>query len=164
MMQGDADARTIRYGVAEIDQIGLWLAEYLRPGQAIGLNGSLGVGKTSLVRAILFGLGYSGEVPSPSYALVQPYDPPALRYPVLHIDLYRVEHPDEIAELGLDDAVRDALLLIEWPDRLPKMQGQNKQGGIATAQLPHIHLDFDGADRRILTLDRHEFWNALYAD
>jgi len=58
-------------------------------------------------------------VPSPSFAIVQPYAPPEVGIPVLHVDLYRIEEPDEIEELGLDDALGDSVLLIEWPERVP---------------------------------------------
>ena len=62
----------------------------------------MGVGKTTLVRGFLAGLGHTGEVPSPSFAIVQPYE--ALDPPVWHVDLYRLEAPSELDEIGLDDA------------------------------------------------------------
>ncbi|MFT2568531.1 tRNA (adenosine(37)-N6)-threonylcarbamoyltransferase complex ATPase subunit type 1 TsaE, partial [Escherichia coli] len=71
-------------------------------------SGPLGAGKTSLARGLLAALGLIGEAPSPSFAIVQPYVPPEVRVPVLHVDLYRLEDVDELAELGLDDA-SDAL-------------------------------------------------------
>jgi tRNA threonylcarbamoyladenosine biosynthesis protein TsaE len=98
--------------------LGLKLAALAVAGDAIALAGPLGAGKTSLARGILAGLGLAGEAPSPSFAIVQPYDPPEVRLPVLHIDLYRIDDPREIDELGLDDARGDALLLIEWPERM----------------------------------------------
>jgi tRNA threonylcarbamoyladenosine biosynthesis protein TsaE len=90
------------------------LASVARPGDVITLTGPLGVGKTALARGFLAALGHEGEVPSPSFAIVQPYED--LDPPVWHVDLYRIEDPSEIEELGLDAAV-DAVLLIEWPDR-----------------------------------------------
>jgi tRNA threonylcarbamoyladenosine biosynthesis protein TsaE len=89
------------------------------PGDVIALSGPLGAGKTSIARGLLAALGLEGEAPSPSFAIVQPYDVPEVRLPVLHVDLYRIEDPDEAEELGLDDARYDALLLVEWPERLP---------------------------------------------
>ena len=74
-------------------------------------------GGTALARSILQALGHKGEVPSPTFAIVQPYDPPQVRFPVLHVDLYRIENPDEAEELGLDDARYDSLLIVEWPER-----------------------------------------------
>jgi tRNA threonylcarbamoyladenosine biosynthesis protein TsaE len=94
------------------------LAAMVRVGDVIALAGPLGAGKTSLARGVLAGLGLAGEAPSPSFAIVQPYDPPEVQLPVLHIDLYRIDDPREIDELGLDDARDDSLLLIEWPERM----------------------------------------------
>jgi len=90
------------------------LAAELRAGDVVTLSGSLGVGKTALVRAALAALGHSGEVPSPTFAIVQPYED--LDPPVWHVDLYRVEDPRELDELGLDSPGR-AVLLVEWPER-----------------------------------------------
>ena len=95
------------------------LAAVVVPGDVITLSGSLGAGKTSLARGLLRALGLAGEAPSPSFAIVQPYEPPEVGIPVLHVDLYRVDDPDEVIELGLDEARRDSLLLIEWPERAP---------------------------------------------
>jgi tRNA threonylcarbamoyladenosine biosynthesis protein TsaE len=93
---------------------GAALAAALLPGDVVTLSGPLGVGKTALARGLIAALGHPGEVPSPSFAIVQPYE--ELEPPVWHVDLYRVEHPSEIGELGLD-AATDAVLLIEWPER-----------------------------------------------
>jgi len=98
--------------------LGASLAALARPGDVIALSGPLGAGKTSIARGLLAALGLESEAPSPSFAIVQPYAPPEVRFPVLHIDLYRIEHPNEVEELGLDDARDDALLVVEWPERL----------------------------------------------
>ncbi len=98
--------------------LGRRLAAVVRPGDAIALSGPLGAGKTSIARGLLAALGLEGEAPSPSFAIVQPYDPPEVRVPVLHVDLYRIEAPEEAEELGLDDARSDSLLIVEWPERL----------------------------------------------
>ncbi|MES2444641.1 MAG: tRNA (adenosine(37)-N6)-threonylcarbamoyltransferase complex ATPase subunit type 1 TsaE [Pseudomonadota bacterium] len=98
--------------------LGARLAAVVRPGDVIALSGPLGAGKTSVARGLLAALGLEEEAPSPSFAIVQPYDPPEVRFPVLHVDLYRIENPDEAEELGLDEARADALLLVEWPERL----------------------------------------------
>lgn len=103
---------------AATDACGAALAPLLRPGDAIALAGPLGAGKTSFARGILRGLGLRGEAPSPTFPIVIPYDPPDLRLPLWHVDLYRIEDSGEIDELGLDEARADAVLLIEWPDRL----------------------------------------------
>lgn len=103
-------------GPGDTDAIGRRLAEVVAPGDVVTLSGSLGAGKTSLARGLLSGLGLAHEAPSPSFAIVQPYDPPETRLSVLHVDLYRIEDADEIEELGIDDAA-DALLVVEWPER-----------------------------------------------
>lgn len=90
------------------------LAAVLKAGDVITLSGPLSAGKTTLVRGLLAGLGYKGEVPSPSFALVQPYE--MLKPPVWHVDLYRIEDPSELDELGLDDVADDGALLVEWPE------------------------------------------------
>lgn len=98
--------------------LGARLAAVARPGDVIALSGPLGAGKTSIARGLLAALGLEGEAPSPSFAIVQPYAPPEVRFPVLHVDLYRIEDPEEAEELGLDEARSDSLLLVEWPERL----------------------------------------------
>ena len=93
---------------------GVKLAKLLRPGDVIAMTGDLGAGKTTLVRGLLRALGHDGEVPSPSFAIVQPYED--VDPPVWHADLYRVEDVAELAELGLD-SLGDGVLVVEWPER-----------------------------------------------
>ena len=103
--------------LAAMRGLGEAIAAALRPGDVVALSGELGAGKTTLARAILAALGYPGEVPSPSFALFELYDPPALRLPVTHADFYRLEHPAEAAAIGLDDDYREGrVLLAEWPE------------------------------------------------
>lgn len=90
------------------------LARFLRAGDVVTLSGPLAAGKTTLVRGILGALGHKGEVPSPSFAIVQPYE--ALNPPVWHVDLYRIENALDLDELGLDDIREEGVLIIEWPD------------------------------------------------
>jgi len=99
-----------------MERFGRAIAARLRPGDVVALSGGLGAGKTTLARAIVAGLGYAGEVPSPSFAIVETYDPPAVRLPLVHADFYRLERPEEAEEIGLDDYRRDAALLAEWPE------------------------------------------------
>ena len=93
---------------------GAMLAKVVRAGDVITLSGPLGAGKTSFARGFLAALGHQGEVPSPSFAIVQPYE--HLDPPVWHADLYRIEEEGELDELGLDD-LADAVLLVEWPEQ-----------------------------------------------
>ncbi len=92
----------------------------VRSGDVIALKGPLGVGKTAFARAFIHALGIEEEVPSPTFALVQIYDPPeegkaAPR--IWHFDFYRIESPAEVHELGFDEALDD-VALIEWPEKL----------------------------------------------
>lgn len=106
---------------AATEAFGRSLAERIEPGDVIALFGPLGAGKTTLARGILNGLGHSGEVASPTFPIVLPYDPPDTRVPVWHVDLYRIEDPAELEELGLEEARPEVALLIEWPERLPHL-------------------------------------------
>jgi tRNA threonylcarbamoyladenosine biosynthesis protein TsaE len=90
------------------------LAKLIKAGDVVTLSGPLSAGKTTLVRGLLSGLGHKDEVPSPSFALVQPYE--SLKPPVWHVDLYRIEDSSDLDELGLDDAGEEGVLLIEWPE------------------------------------------------
>lgn len=102
--------------LAAMDRFGRAIAEVLRPDDVVALEGGLGAGKTTLARAIIAGLGHEGEVPSPSFAIVEVYDPPAVRLPLVHADFYRLAHPSEADEIGLDDYRQGAALIAEWPD------------------------------------------------
>lgn len=104
--------------VAATERFGAAIAEKLRSGDMIALSGDLGAGKTTLARGLLKALGLEAEAPSPSFSIVQPYDPPEVRLPVWHVDLYRIEHAEEVAELGLEEVRDDGVLLIEWPERM----------------------------------------------
>lgn len=98
--------------------MGAALAPLLRPGDVIALRGGLGAGKTTLARGLLSALGLEEEAPSPSFAIVQPYEPPDVSLPVAHVDLYRLNDAADAGELGLDEYLADGALLIEWPERL----------------------------------------------
>src|SRR3569833_620194 len=97
--------------------LGARLAARLQPGDTVLLEGDLGAGKTTLARALIRTLAGDAEldVPSPSFALVQPYETPG-GVPVLHADLYRIIDPREVDELGLFDRP-EAVVLVEWPER-----------------------------------------------
>ena len=116
------------------------LATILRPGDTIALHGDLGAGKTTLARAIIAALGWPGEVPSPTYTLVQSYEPPDVRVPVWHVDLYRLDGPGDADALGLFET--DAALVIEWPERL---------GGRLPAEALQLRLSGSGDAPRHLT-------------
>ncbi|WP_296718730.1 tRNA (adenosine(37)-N6)-threonylcarbamoyltransferase complex ATPase subunit type 1 TsaE [Erythrobacter sp.] len=102
--------------LAAMAAFGARIAARLRAGDVVALTGGLGAGKTTLARAILAALGHEGEVPSPTFTIIESYDFPSLRLPVVHADFYRLEDPSELAEIGLDDYREGAVLLAEWPD------------------------------------------------
>lgn len=104
--------------VAATEEAGRRLGELLATGDVVALYGDLGAGKTSLARGVLAALGLAGEAPSPTFAIVQPYAPPEVRLAVGHVDLYRIDDPQDAEELGLDEMLEDGALLIEWPERL----------------------------------------------
>ena len=99
-----------------MQRLGEAIATELRAGDVVALSGGLGAGKTTLARAIIAALGHTGEVPSPSFAIIEIYDPPLLSLPVVHADFYRLEHPEEAEGLGLDDYREGRALIAEWPE------------------------------------------------
>jgi tRNA threonylcarbamoyladenosine biosynthesis protein TsaE len=124
------------------------------PGDVIALSGELGAGKTSFARAFIRARGGSEEVPSPTFTLVQLYDLPVA--PIWHFDLYRLRGPDEAWELGIEDAFRDGISLIEWPERL---------GSLLPIRRLRIALDFCPAPvARRVTLSAGDEWSARIAD
>ncbi len=99
-----------------MEAFGARIADKLRAGDVVALTGGLGAGKTTLARAVIAALGYKGEVPSPTFTIIETYDPPATTLAVAHADFYRLKHPGEAQEIGLDDYREGAALLAEWPD------------------------------------------------
>lgn len=99
------------------------LAPLLKTGDIVTFTGGLGAGKTEFCRAIIHALGYDEDVPSPTFNLVQIYEPQLedLKTPaVWHMDLYRLEDEEDVFELGIEDAFDSAVTLIEWPDKMGK--------------------------------------------
>jgi len=93
------------------------LAAVARPGDVVALHGTLGMGKTTFARAFIRRLADAEEeVPSPTFTLVQSYDTPA--GVIWHFDLYRLDRPEDVWELGFEDALYDGITLVEWPERL----------------------------------------------
>ena len=106
--------------LAATQHLGALIAARLEVGDVISLSGPLGVGKSALARAIIMSANPNeADIPSPTFSLVQTYEL-ADRTPLWHLDLNRIENPEDAMQLGLDDAFVDAVCLIEWPDRLGK--------------------------------------------
>ena len=126
-------------------RFGAELATSLKPGDIVSLEGDLGAGKTALARAVIRALADDPalEVPSPTFALVQPYD--THRGPVLHADLYRLAHASDVDELGLLDDP-ETIVLVEWAERAPQ---------VLDAVTITVHLDIPpGAAGRMAVVTR----------
>ena len=137
-----ADRGHLKLTEAELRRWGEELGRSATVPLLITLTGELGVGKTTLAQALCRGFGVSDEVTSPTYALVQQYS--AAKSPVYHIDLYRLDSPGQLTNLGWDEIVSShALVLVEWPERAGDRLPEN--------HLP-IDLDYvpDDPSRRIL--------------
>ena len=134
---------------ADTARLGAALARALEKGEAICLSGPLGAGKSALARALIRALSPAeGDVPSPTFTLVQFYQGPD--FPVAHFDLYRLKSAEEAFEIGLDEALEDGAAVIEWAERLGH-------------HLPHDRLDIEfegeieGHERRV-RLTAHGAW------
>lgn len=133
--------------------LGAQLGAVARAGDVIALVGDLGAGKSTLARGLIRShLGPETEAPSPTFTLVQTY--PGPRFAIWHFDLYRLEHPDEARELGLEEAV-DGLCLIEWPERL---------GRHLPPRRLEVQLSMDGDGRIARLMDLDDWSTRLHGD
>lgn len=125
------EAHTVKFGQV--------LAHLAQKGDVFALYGTLGIGKSVLARAFIRELTEAKEVPSPTFTLVQSYEAPD--FEIYHFDLYRIKNPDEIFEIGVEEAMYDGVSLIEWPDKMKPYLPRN---------LLKIELMPDGAGRRLV--------------
>jgi tRNA threonylcarbamoyladenosine biosynthesis protein TsaE len=100
----------------------------------------------------LRGLGHQGDVGSPTFPIVQTYEPPETRLPVWHVDLYRIEQAAELEELGLDEGKTAGVLLIEWPERLPRLWPETLR----------LTLEIAEGGGRALTAERPPAWGTRW--
>jgi len=135
---------------AQTAAIGARLAQCLAAGDVIALSGPLGAGKSVLARAAIRALVQDPEIeaPSPSFTLVQLYEARD-GTPVWHVDLYRLSSPEELVELGLEEAFDSAIALIEWPERAA--------GALPETRL-ELRLDLGGEGERSLTFEGPQDW------
>jgi tRNA threonylcarbamoyladenosine biosynthesis protein TsaE len=123
----------------ETEALAARFAHRLRAGDLLLLVGELGAGKTTFVRGLARGMGVRGDVMSPTYQLVRLYpgDPP-----LAHVDLYRLERPGELEELGLGDLLEECVVVVEWGDRLGV--GDSLRVAIETVDAAHRRLRLEG--------------------
>ena len=138
---------------AATEALGARIARGLRAGDAILLSGELGAGKTVLARAILRARGVTEYVPSPTFTLVQAYETPGLT--LYHFDLYRIERTSELNELGLDEAYEDGAILVEWPERAPRVFPDDAL---------KVNLHVTGEHAREAQISGPEHWRDMLAD
>ena len=122
------------------------LAQALRAGDIVLLEGDLGAGKTTLARGLIAAFCQTNEAPSPTFTLVETYD--GQNPPLWHFDLYRLEKAEDVWELGLEDALDNSVCLIEWPDRI---------SGLLPAGALRLRLKIE-EDGRTLACDADENW------
>jgi tRNA threonylcarbamoyladenosine biosynthesis protein TsaE len=135
--------RTTTHDAAETHALGQRLGALLRAGDVVVLDGELGTGKTVLAKGIAVALGVDEPVVSPTFTVVREYDAPT---PLVHVDVYRLDHLQELHDLGFDDLVGgDSVTVVEWGDRV-------------SAALPGDRLSVllepgDGDDDRVVSVD-----------
>lgn len=139
--------------MADTEALGARIARGLQRGGTVALEGDLGAGKTTLARAVLRSLGVSENVPSPTFTLVQTYETD--NFPLRHFDWYRVETESELDELGIDEALDEGAVLIEWPER-------------ATSRVPsdalHVALSVQPSGARQALLSGPSSWNSIFGN
>ena len=137
--------------------LGQAIAGVLRAGDVVALSGGLGAGKTTLARSIIAALGHVGEVPSPSFAIIETYDPPLVSLPLVHADFYRLADPAEAEQLGLDDYRQGAALIAEWPEHAGGFAHEPGCLSIAFETLAES-CEASGANSRVVLVEAGADW------
>jgi tRNA threonylcarbamoyladenosine biosynthesis protein TsaE len=131
---------------AQMLQFGRDFAGKLVPGDIVAIDGPLGAGKTVFCKGVLAGLGFDGDVTSPTYTIVHQYDPPDVRLALAHVDLYRIENPQDVDELGLFEG--DAITLVEWAEQYPPLSA-----------MAHYHLRITPGGETAREIEMHSMRN-----
>jgi tRNA threonylcarbamoyladenosine biosynthesis protein TsaE len=135
--------RTTTHDAAETHALGQRLGTILRAGDVVVLDGELGTGKTVLAKGIAVALGITEPVVSPTFTVVREYDAPT---PLVHVDVYRLDHLQELHDLGFDDLVgEEAVTLVEWGDRVSAVLPGDRLRVLLEAG--------DGDDDRVVSID-----------
>jgi tRNA threonylcarbamoyladenosine biosynthesis protein TsaE len=135
--------RATTHDSLETHALGQRLGALLRAGDVVVLDGELGVGKTVLAKGIAVGLGITEPVVSPTFTVVREYDAPT---PLVHVDVYRLDHVQELHDLGFDDLVgEDAVTVVEWGDRV--------SAALPSDRLRVLLEPGEGDDDRVVSVD-----------
>jgi N-acetylmuramate 1-kinase len=134
--QGDPTWRIELRSEAATIALAQEITEWIGPGDLVALSGEIGAGKTTLARALIRRIAHEPdlETPSPTFTLMQIYEGPS--FPIVHADLYRIKRPEELADLGWDEASEGALTLVEWPERA---------GGVLSSDRLEVSLLLDAS-------------------
>ncbi len=147
-IHADAQARPQRRsfdtdGPEKTARVGGRLASWLAPGDTVRVSGDLGSGKTCFIQGICAGLGITEPVTSPTFTLVNEYGGQPGRVPVAHFDLYRLDDPESVLDLGFDEYLDAYVCLIEWGDKFP---------GIMPSDAVTVHIEIGAGTRRTLEI------------
>jgi tRNA threonylcarbamoyladenosine biosynthesis protein TsaE len=162
-MQGERRAEFMLRSRAETAAWGEALGRRLRAGDVVALVGDLGAGKTTLTQAMARGMGIAEPVTSPTFTLIQEYPG---RVPMFHFDPYRLENPEEMADLGFDEYFeRDGVIVLEWADRVAALLPAERLT-LRLEMLPDAagHPDAEESPRRLRAEAVGARWAALLAD
>ena len=130
---------------ADTSGVGREIAAKLRPGDVVLLYGDLGAGKTAFTKGLAEGLGVSrDEVSSPTFTIMQEYR--GGRLPLFHVDLYRLNDPREIDDLGLEEIAADGVLAIEWAEKVPTR--------LIPSRFVKVRITHGDGDMRAIQVDR----------
>lgn len=130
-------------GPGQTARVGGRLAAWLSPGDTVRVSGDLGAGKTCFIQGICAGLGITEPVTSPTFTLVNEYDGQPGRVPVAHFDLYRLDDPESVLDLGFDEYLDACVCLVEWGDKFPE---------IMPSDAVTVHIEIGTGTRRTLEI------------